>query len=247
MLTVAANLAALVAPGLVGSLYAPQTHWTDHPLLSRVSLLFWNYPALLPSALSGLYVALAWIGVSLCLDETGSEFKESNKSQQVGYGDVLSSPSARIAIVLYAWCSLLGSVYIAGEVAIQAISPVCCCRACSSRHSSSMYSSTAVLPVFYWTHVDLGGCGLSIRAISAFIGISAASAMIWGFFFFHRLTARFGQARVMRLTSWAATLKCLWPILASGLLRNGHTSMFSAVALACIIASSSLGQGDNGG
>ncbi|KAF8199293.1 major facilitator superfamily domain-containing protein [Mycena galopus ATCC 62051] len=88
-----------------------------------------------------------------------------------------------------------------------------------------VFGYTAVLPLFWFTSVELGGLGFTPLQISLFLGLSGLSQALW-LFPFPALQRRYGTGGVLRACSY------IWPIfmalnpVANFMLKRGWTTAF---------------------
>lgn len=92
------------------------------------------------------------------------------------------------------------------------------------------FSFTAILPVFYFTPVSLGGYGFSPVLISLFMAIGGLSQSLWLLVVFPWLQLRIGTAGVMKAcaTAYPFFFACL--PLSNIFLRLGWTTLFWSLA-----------------
>ncbi|KAK6342279.1 hypothetical protein TWF730_001755 [Orbilia blumenaviensis] len=105
------------------------------------------------------------------------------------------------------------------------------------------FAYTAVVPVFWYTPVALGGLGFSPVKISAFMGLNGLSQAAWLLLIFPSLHRRIGTNGVLRVCATAYPVFLAIPPLLNLLLRKGFLTIFwiSApvlMALGCGVAMS---------
>lgn len=88
------------------------------------------------------------------------------------------------------------------------------------------FSFTAIMPVFYFTPVELGGFGFSPAYISLFMAIGGLSQSLWLLVAFPWLQLRIGTAGVMKLCAAAYPFFFLYLPLCNIFLRLGWTKLF---------------------
>lgn len=88
------------------------------------------------------------------------------------------------------------------------------------------FSFTAILPVFYFTPVSLGGFGFSPAQISLFMAIGGLSQSLWLLVVFPWLQLRIGTAGVMKLCATAYPIFFTFLPLCNIFLRLGWTTLF---------------------
>lgn len=92
------------------------------------------------------------------------------------------------------------------------------------------FSYTAIVPVFFFTPIDLGGFGFTPLKISIFMGIGGLSQALWILLAFPWLQARIGTKGVMRLCATAYPFFFAILPLCNLLLRHRLTAAFWAIA-----------------
>ena len=102
------------------------------------------------------------------------------------------------------------------------------------------FAYTAILPVFYFTPVSLGGYGLSPVQISLFMGVGGLSQSLWLLIAFPWLQKRIGTRGVM--TSCGVAYPFFFAVLplSNILLRYGHTTLFWTFAPILIVLGSGV-------
>ena len=90
------------------------------------------------------------------------------------------------------------------------------------------FAYTAIIPVFWFTPVSLGGYGFTPLQISLMMGLNGASQAIWLLLVFPRLQRRIGSNGVIRLCAWAYPWFFLCCPLANLLLRQGSEASVKA-------------------
>lgn len=88
------------------------------------------------------------------------------------------------------------------------------------------FSFTAIMPVFYFTPVELGGFGFSPALISLFMAIGGFSQSLWLLVAFPWFQHRIGTAGVMKLCAVAYPFFFLCLPLCNIMLRLGWTKLF---------------------
>ncbi len=92
------------------------------------------------------------------------------------------------------------------------------------------FAYTAILPVFFFTPVSLGGFGLSPFLIAIFMGLGGLSQALWLLLVFPWLQGRIGTAGVMRLCATAYPFFFAVLPLSNLLLRHRLDAAFWAIA-----------------
>jgi hypothetical protein len=90
-------------------------------------------------------------------------------------------------------------------------------------------ANTAVLPVFWFTSVSLGGFGFSPVEISLLLGLAGISQAIWLLFIFPPSQLRFGTGSVLRYCAYIFSLATIVNPLLQFALRQGATTAFWVV------------------
>lgn len=98
----------------------------------------------------------------------------------------------------------------------------------------------AVMPVFYFTSISLGGYGFSEFQISIFIGIGGLAQAIWLLFVFPSLQRRIGTGGIMRLCSSVWPFWFLLTAGANALLRLGWSTIFWVYAPTILVVGSGV-------
>jgi hypothetical protein len=99
---------------------------------------------------------------------------------------------------------------------------------------------TAVVPVFWFTSVKLGGFGFSPRMISLFLGLGGLSQSVWLLLVFPPFQRRCGTGGVLRVCSY------VWPFffacypLGNWLLRAHIEGLFWTMSLICQVVGSGV-------
>ncbi|KAJ7439037.1 MFS transporter [Mycena galericulata] len=158
--------------------------------------LFKTYPYLLPTLITGCVAASAAVLCALFVKETLiTKTDKTSVSPPMTSWEVIKSPG--VAVVLY----------LTGHMALIAL------------------GYTAVVPLFWFTSVDLGGLGFTPLQISFFLGLAGLSQAIW-LFPFPALQRRYGTGGVLRACTY------IWPIfmalnpVANFMLKEGWTRAF---------------------
>lgn len=85
---------------------------------------------------------------------------------------------------------------------------------------------TAIVTLFWFTSVSLGGLGLTPFEISVFLGVTGAAQTLWSLFAFAPLHARFGTGTILRSISYVWPLFFLINPICNGLRRNHLDTLF---------------------
>ncbi|GAB7348318.1 hypothetical protein MBLNU459_g6295t1 [Dothideomycetes sp. NU459] len=169
-----------------------------------------DYPYALPSLVTGLFGLSSGL-ISLFYIKETLATKETGKSGSeppMTTWEVVKSPGVPPVLLLYCSISLLALAY------------------------------TAVIPVFWFTSVPLGGFNLSPIQISLLLGLGGISQAVWMLLAFPPLHRRWGTAKLLRIAFY------VWPILfvfspvANLFLKHGWTAGFyTLVPVAIVIGS----------
>ncbi|XDG01638.1 hypothetical protein ABKA04_001253 [Annulohypoxylon sp. FPYF3050] len=176
------NLGIFIGPLIGGSLADP-AH--QYPRVFGGVRFFLEYPYMLSSIVTGCIGLTAALTSALFIEETLKKDKRTTPSTadadddseatagaprptSTGMLDLLKAPGVRAVLYNYAHVMLLGFAY------------------------------TAIVPIFWFTNVKLGGFGFSPLQISIFLGLTGLSQAIWLLFIFPPLTTRFGTNGVLR-------------------------------------------------
>ncbi|KAK9426693.1 putative Major facilitator superfamily domain-containing protein [Seiridium unicorne] len=205
----AGNLGILFGPLVGGALAEPAT---QYPGAFGDVVFFKEYPYALPSFAVGIIGFTAVLTSALFVEETlkkkpqssssgGAENGHANggnvsKSSSTSIWELMKSPG--VAIVLY----------IYGHVMVLA------------------FAYTAVVPVFWFTPVSLGGFGFTTFQISLFLGLTGFSQAVWLLVFFPPLQHRLGTNGVMRLCAYVYPIAMGFSAILSAILRSGAETTF---------------------
>jgi MFS family permease len=102
------------------------------------------------------------------------------------------------------------------------------------------YAYTAIVPVFYFTPVGLGGFGFSPMQISVFMCIGGLSQSLWLLVAFPWLQGRIGTAGVMRLCATAYPFFFVCLPICNVFLRRGLTALFWTLGPLCLVVGSGV-------
>ncbi|KAJ7191719.1 tetracycline:hydrogen antiporter-like protein [Mycena pura] len=192
----ASNIGIFLGPLIGGSLSEPTL---NYPSVFGHMQLFKTYPYLLPTLITGCVAASGAALCALFVKETLITKTERTSSGAVSppmsTWEVIKSPG--VAVVLY----------LMGHTVLIAL------------------GYTAVLPLFWFTPVDLGGLGFTPLQISFFLGLAGLSQALW-LFPFPALQRRYGTGGVLRAGTY------VWPIfmalnpVANFMLKQGWTKAF---------------------
>lgn len=193
------NLGIFIGP-LVGGALADPAH--QYPgAFGHVKFLH-DYPYVLSSLVVGLLGLISVFTSAFFIEETlkrepGSEDGTVKpKKQGRGVVDIIKTPGVGMVLYVYGHIMLLALAY------------------------------TAILPVFWFTPVDLGGFGLSSLQMSLLLAVNGIAQAAWLLLVFPPLQHRWGTNKVLR--ACAICYPFFFAICPAGnaLLRAGHDLAF---------------------
>ncbi|MCJ1407629.1 hypothetical protein MMC19_001700 [Ptychographa xylographoides] len=131
---------------------------------------FKDFPYALPTFFTGAVGASATVISWLFIHETldPKSVDKTSKNAPMSFRELTMSPGVLIVLLIYGYIMLLAFAY------------------------------TAVIPVFFFTDVKLGGYGFSPLQISLFMALGGLSQSIWLLLAFPPLQHRFGTGGVLR-------------------------------------------------
>lgn len=150
----------------------------EYPKIFGGIAFFEKYPYALPTFVTGAISLFAAIICTFFVKET-LEAKTGSKAKTdvpISIWEILKSPGVGVVLYIYGHVSFLGLAY------------------------------TAVVPVFWFEPVHLGGFGFSPRWISIFLAVGGISQALWLLLVFPPLQHRFSTGGVLR----ACTI--VWPV-----------------------------------
>ncbi|KAI1452880.1 MFS general substrate transporter [Annulohypoxylon moriforme] len=176
------NVGIFIGP-LIGGALADPSH--QYPRVFGGVRFFEEYPYMLSSIVVGCIGLTAALTSALFVEETLKKDKRSNLNPDADGDDseatagaprpiptstldLLKVPGVKAVLYNYAHVMILGFAY------------------------------TAIVPVFWFTNVKLGGFGFSPLQISLLLGLTGLSQAIWLLFLFPPLTNRLGTNGVLR-------------------------------------------------
>ena len=134
--------------------------------------------------------------------------------------EIIKSPGVPVVLFLYGHVMLLGLAFTAGTF-------YCQVHALRLLHTNTF----TVSPLFWYTSVENGGCGMTPIQISAFFSLVGISQASWLLLAFPPLQNKFGTGSVLRACLYA------WPFFfAAGpfgnwLLRNDYRTAFWTIGV----------------
>lgn len=202
------NLGIFLGPLLGGALADP-AH--QYPKLFGHVQFFLDYPYALSSfviaglGLIGATTAALFVEETLVKEkpagpEDGDGVVKPAKDESLGIMEILRAPG--VAVVLYVYCHIM----------------------------LLAFAYTAIVPVFMFTPVALGGYGFAPYQISLMMAVNGAAQALWLLVAFPPLHRRLGTGGVLRACAAAYPFFFLTCPLGSALLRAGWDRAFWAVA-----------------
>ncbi|EXJ96095.1 hypothetical protein A1O1_01221 [Capronia coronata CBS 617.96] len=204
------NIGIFLGPLLGGALANPTT---VYPRVFGHIRFFHDYPYALPTFVTGSIGAIATVTSAMFIKETLVRNPKSSSAHDpppMTTLELLRSPNVPITLYIYAHVMMLAFAY------------------------------TAIIPVFYFTPVSLGGLGFSPFLISIFMGVGGFSQALWLLLIFPWLQARIGTGGVMRLCATAYPFFFAVLPLSNILLRNHLTAVFWVVAPVSVVVGSGV-------
>ncbi|KAK4180789.1 major facilitator superfamily domain-containing protein [Triangularia setosa] len=193
--SIANNLGISIGPLLGGVLAEPVR---QYPGLFKGWKWLERYPYVLSSLVIGGLGLVCAVVVGVWVEETldrGKEGGDGRKVERMTVWELMKSPGVTIVLVVNGWIMLLA------------------------------YSYTAILPVFWFTKVELGGFGFSPVQISWLMGLTGLSQAVWMLAIFPPLQARIGTNGVMRVCAKAYPFFFALGPAFSMLLRTGKPGL----------------------
>jgi len=184
---------------------------TLYPSIFRGVTLFEDYPYALATIVAGAFSASAAIVSAVFLKETlPGKISGQKVEPPMSTWQLLKSPGVAIVLVINNFCAAIGLGY------------------------------TAVMPVFWYTSIRLGGYGFSPFQESIFLATFGVGQALWGLIALPPFQRRFGTIGIFRF-SWS-----VWPLLflasvaGNYLLRWGHDTSFWVLSITSIVLGSSI-------
>lgn len=200
------NMGILLGPLLGGALADPAR---QYPWAFRNVQFFIDYPYALSSFVIGILGLVAVVTSALFVEETLDKPERDTSSEsgiatpkkpKLSTVDILKAPGVGKVLFIYAHIMLLA------------------------------FSYTAVVPVFWFTDVKMGGFGFQPWQISIMMGINGAAQAMWLLLVFPPLQHRWGTNRVLRACSDAYPVFFLVCPLGNVLLRHDAATAFWVMA-----------------
>ncbi|KAF2096805.1 MFS general substrate transporter [Rhizodiscina lignyota] len=173
--------------------------------------LFKDFPYALPTLVTGLFGASAALVCTLFVKETLKGKKEGEEAPKpMSAWEIIKAPGVLPVLALYSTIMLLALAY------------------------------TAIIPVFWFTDLELGGYGFSPQLISAFLGLGGLAQAMWLLFIFPPLQHRIGTGGIIRICGYA------WPFFFAGwplgylLLKHNLKVAFWIIVPPCLVIGSGI-------
>lgn len=128
--------------------------------------------------------------------DNGNTIRKPDDDQSLSIKGILKSPGVGLVLYVYAYIMLLAFAY------------------------------TAIVPVFWFTPVSLGGYGFTPSQISLLLSINGASQALWLLLVYPRLDRKIGTTAVLRSCALAYPIFFALCPLGNTLLRHGATTAF---------------------
>ncbi|KAH8198563.1 hypothetical protein TruAng_007244 [Truncatella angustata] len=201
----AGNLGILFGPLIGGALADPANQYPN--VFGNVAF-FKEYPYALPSFAVGVVGLTAVLTSAFFVEETlkkkpggsaESGHAEVSQPRKMSSRELLKSPGVAMVLYVYGHAMLLAIAY------------------------------TAIIPVFWFTPIPLGGFGFTPIQISLFMGLTGFSQAVWLLVFFPPLQHRLGTNGVMRLCGIAYPIAMACNPILSAVLRSGAATSFWVV------------------
>ncbi|THY69482.1 MFS general substrate transporter [Aureobasidium pullulans] len=206
----AGNVGIFLGPVIGGALSTPAR---QYPRVFGGIWFFEKYPYALPNIVASLFGFSAAVISSIYLKETLASQKDNgNKPTEppMSTWKLLHQPG--VAFTLFLWCF----------VSLQGL------------------ANTAVVPVFWFTSIPLGGYGFSPIQISLFLGLGGISQALWLLFVFPPSQRRWGTGGVLRYCSYIFPVGCIAnPILQYLVRKHIITHSWILGVLPCVMVLSS--------
>ncbi|KAJ7617216.1 tetracycline:hydrogen antiporter-like protein [Roridomyces roridus] len=192
----AGNIGIFLGPLIGGSLSEPTINYPS--IFGRI-YLFEVYPYLLPTLVTGSVAASAAVLCAVYVKETLDNSKDGKSSGSasppMSTWEVLKAPGVAAVLFVSSHLALIGLGY------------------------------TAVITLFWFTSVHLGGLGLSPLQISFFLGLTGLSQAIW-LIPYPFVQRRWGTNGVFRRFTYVYPIFMALNPVANLLLKNGWTKAF---------------------
>ncbi|KAF2230681.1 MFS general substrate transporter [Viridothelium virens] len=184
----------------------------EYPSVFGSIQFFKEYPYALPTFVTGAISLSAAIVSTLFIRETlgAKEDPNAKKESPMSTWEILKYPGVGVVLYIFGHQSLLGLAY------------------------------TAIIPVFWFEPVYLGGFGFSPRWISIFLALAGFSQSLWLLLVFPPLQHRFGTGGVLRACSIAWPFFMLVYPICNLLLKHDLMVAFWIVAITSLMLGSGV-------
>lgn len=201
------NLGIFFGPLMGGALADPASQYGG--AFGR-SKFFKHYPYALPTIVTGLVPLVAAVVTAVFVEETlpsrtidGRTDKDDTEAEPLSGSAASNTDDDSSTWSLLKAPGVLPVLYLQAHIMILA------------------FSYTAIVPVFWYEPVQLGGFGFSSLYISLFMGLTGAAQAIWLLLVFPPLQHRIGTGGVLRICAYAYPFFFLVCPLLNLLLREG--------------------------
>ncbi|RAO69573.1 uncharacterized protein BHQ10_005585 [Talaromyces amestolkiae] len=236
------NLGIVLASFMGGVLSRPAD---KYPSVFGGVQFFKDNPYALATFTTGAIGGIACIVSALFIKETLRKTPQGDANgsapKTMTTTDIMKAPGVSQVLFVYAFTMLLALAYTASKFALSRnFQPPTNISLVYGHGTLLIQSLLQVVPIFYYTSVDLGGYGLSDSQIAMFLGIAGLSQAVWLLFVFPRLHWRIGTGGVLRLCASA------WPVwfvatpAANYLLRLGLETTFWTIAPFLLVVGSGV-------
>jgi hypothetical protein len=198
------NMGIALGP-LIGGALADPAH--QYPKVFGNIQFFLDYPYALPS------FAIASIGLTCVL--ASAFFVEETLKKKPSVDGIKPGPPTPAPLTTWELLKSRGvalALYCYGHVFLLA------------------FAYTAIVPVFWYTPVPIGGLGLTPLQMSLLMGLNGISQAIWVLLVFPPLQRRIGTTGVLKVCAIAYPIFIVTCPLLNAILRSGSDKLFWAVA-----------------
>ncbi|KAI5238575.1 MFS general substrate transporter [Aureobasidium subglaciale] len=195
----AGNIGIFLGPVIGGALATPAT---QYPRVFGGVWFFEEFPYALPLIVASFFGFSAALISAIYLNETLESAKDNSGKPiepPMSTWELMKQPG--VGFTLFLWCF----------VSLQGL------------------ANTAVLPVFWYTSVPLGGYGFSPLQISLFLGLAGISQAFWLLFIFPPMQRRFNTGGVLRYCGFIFPIGCVSNPLLQYARRQGVKTAFYVI------------------
>ncbi|KZT61777.1 MFS general substrate transporter [Calocera cornea HHB12733] len=185
---------------------------TQYPSVFGGVWVLEKYPYLAPCIVSGACTALSCLANALWLKETGVSHKDKSATaaKPPSARELLTTPGVIPALLIFEYVMLISVTF------------------------------TALLPLFAYTPIALGGWSFSAPQISLYLAAGGAGQAFWILLVFPPLQHRIGTGNVLRITALARPIGLVALPALNELLRAGKGTAFWVLLPITAIWSSSV-------